>query len=153
MEAPILITGCARSGTSMTAGILDRCGAYGGNLLMGHSRANRKSFYENREIRDNILKPYLMLCGADPLGQKPLPQPQALLPLANLRSKIEQIFKFQGYKDGPWYYKGSKMCLVWPTFHTAFPEAKWVIVRRRDEDIVYSCMRTAFMRAYRKPEG
>jgi len=153
MEAPILITGCARSGTSMTAGIIDHCGAFGGRLVMGGGRANKKGFFENREIRDNLVKPYMMLCGADPLGQKPLPELNHLLPLGNLRSKVEQIMKFQGYRSGPWYYKGAKLCLVWPTWHKAFPEAKWIVVRRKDDDVIYSCMRTGFMRAYRKPEG
>jgi hypothetical protein len=41
------------------------------------------------------------------------------------------------------------MCLFWPVWHYAFPDAKWVIVRRRNGDIVQSCLRTGFMRAFR----
>jgi len=152
MIDPILITGCARSGTSMTAGIMDHCGAFGGRTIPG-GHANPKGFFENREIRENLLKPYLILCGADPMGQKPLPELHHLLPLENLRAKVETVIKYHGYKDGPWYYKGAKLCLVWPIWHKAFPDAKWVIVRRNDEDIINSCMKTGFMRAYRDPEG
>ena len=42
------------------------------------------------------------------------------------------------------------MCLHWPVWHYAFPNAKWIIVRRRTGDIVQSCMKTAFMRAFVK---
>jgi len=152
MEAPILITGCARSGTSMTAGIIDHHGAYGGKTI-GGGPANPKGFFENREIRENILKPYMQLCGGDPKGQKPLPQINNLIKVTNLGFKIEQIIKYNGYHNGPWYYKGAKMCLVWPTFHVHFPKAKWVIVRREDEDIINSCMNTGFMSAYKCAEG
>lgn len=153
MESPILITGCARSGTSMTSGIIEICGAFGGQMLMGHGRANQKGFFENREIRENIMKPYLILNGADPLGQDPLPDPHRLLPLANLQERIEGIITAEGYKDGAWFYKGAKMSLIWPTFDHAFPDAKWVIVRRNDEDIANSCLRTGFMRAHRDVKG
>ena len=45
------------------------------------------------------------------------------------------------------------MTLLWPLWHAAFPDAEWIIVRRMPEDIVASCMRTAFMRAYRRRSG
>ena len=40
------------------------------------------------------------------------------------------------------------MCLFWPVWHYAFPKSKWVIVRRRTGDIVNSCLKTGFMRAF-----
>jgi hypothetical protein len=54
----------------------------------------------------------------------------------------------QGYKEGPWFYKGAKACLTWPVWHFAFPNAKWIIVRRRTPDIINSCIKTSFMRAF-----
>ena len=39
MKDPILITGCARSGTSMIAGVINICGAFGGD--MAGPNANR----------------------------------------------------------------------------------------------------------------
>lgn len=150
MIPPILITGAARSGTSMTAGIIHRCGAFGGRTS-GPTAFNRKGMYENAEIRDDVVKPFLFLLGVDPKGQNPLPDVNRCKPITNLTNKIETIMKFSGYKYGPWYYKGAKLCLIWPTWHAAFPEATWIIVRRKDEDIVHSCMKTAFMNAFRKP--
>ena len=46
----IFITGCARSGTSLNAGIVARSGAWGQ--------------YENEEIRDTTSKPILKMLGA-----------------------------------------------------------------------------------------
>ena len=41
MKEPILITGCARSGTSMVAGIINMSGAFGG-VMAGPNKNNQK---------------------------------------------------------------------------------------------------------------
>jgi len=152
MKDPILITGCARSGTSLTAGIINICGAFGGELS-GPSRFNRKGMFENRVIRNLIVKPYLKRSGLDRMGQLPLPDINNLKPFSNLKDEVENIIIKQNYKSGPWFYKGAKVCLLWPLWDDAFPNAKWVIVRRNSNDIINSCLRTPFMRAYTEVEG
>jgi len=152
MRPPIFITGVPRSGTSMTAGILARCGAFCGETF-GPNQFNRKGMFENMEIREKIVKPYMMLNGADPKGQYPLPVLDSLLSLTNLRERIEGIMVAQGYKDGPWFYKCAKLCLIWPIFQYAFPDATYIVVRREDKDIIHSCLRTAFMNGYKTPAG
>lgn len=153
MSDPILITGAARSGTSMVAGIVDTCGSFGGDIT-GPTPYNQKGQFENTYIRQNIVKPYLRLLGVDPLGQSPLPDINNLIPWPNLAQDVRSTFKREGYRGkAPFYYKGAKMCLLWPLWHKAFPQAKWIIVRRKPEDIVASCMRTPFMRAYKSMVG
>ncbi|MDH3359812.1 MAG: sulfotransferase [Desulfobulbaceae bacterium] len=152
MQPPILITGCARSGTSLTAGIIQLCGAFGGDTA-GPNQFNKKGMFENLEIRDKLCKPHLKSIGCDPLGQKPLPSSHQNFNITRnqaeeWKDKIEAIFKKQGYKTGPWFYKGAKACLFWYLWHLAFPTAKWIIVRRDADDIARSCMQTRFMRAY-----
>lgn len=154
---PIFITGCARSGTSMTAGCLYACGAWGGNLS-GPTRFNKKGMYENSVVRQEITKPLLRRFGWDPMGQNPLPNIKSVLSLPDsvseeLRRDILRVMKSQGLHNQIWFYKGAKMCLLWPLYHKAFPDAKWIIVRRDAEDIVSSCLRTSFMRAYDKRSG
>ncbi len=149
---PILITGCARSGTSMTAGIFSLCGAFGGDMS-GPTTHNRRGMFENQTIRNDIVKPYLSAIGMDPLGQHPLPNTTDLPESKSLRWEVLSTMIGQGYEAGPWFYKGAKMCLLWPNWHTAFKDAKWIIVRRNDGDIIHSCMRTGFMRAFRNAEG
>jgi len=171
---PILITGCARSGTSMVAGIINMCGAWGGELS-GPTRFNRRGMFENTRIRNDLVKPFLRDAGCDPMGQKPLPRIRRNLQgndpiligfgkgnrfvsvndrlIALWYKSLLDILKSQGYKGGSWFYKGAKMCLIWPVWHGLFPKAKWIIVRRDAEDIVRSCLRTSFMRAFRKRSG
>jgi hypothetical protein len=145
---PILITGAARSGTSMVAGAIHLCGAWGGEMR-GPNRHNPKGMFENARIVEGLMKPYLRELGVDPLGQYPLPDVSNMPIPTNWRARVEQIIQEQGYSGGPWFYKGAKMCLTWPLWHYAFPDAKWIIVRRATRDIVNSCLRTAFMRAFR----
>lgn len=151
-DQAILITGCARSGTSLVAGIIAKCGAFGGKVT-GSTPLNKKGQFENEYIRDNITKPYLSSIGADPLGQDPLPTAESLKPYPELRRHVEHQLTEEGYKRGRWYYKGAKLCLYWQLWHEAFPLAKWIIVRRDPRDIAQSCLHTNFMRAYRNEEG
>ncbi len=151
-KSPILITGCARSGTSMVAGSIDICGGFGGKLV-GPNKYNKKGQFENAHIRDIIEKGYLKSINMCPLGQKPLPDTNNLSIPYNWKEKVEQVMLSEGYKDGPWFYKGAKMCLIWPIWHYAFPDAKWIIVRRRSADIAQSCLDTAFMYKYNSYEG
>lgn len=151
MQSPILITGAARSGTSMVAGVINICGAFGGIMAPGNHN-NEKGMFENVKIRQEIVKPYLRSIKVDPLGQYPLPRiPKLQIPL-DWKSKVENVMIEQGYKKGEWFYKGAKACLVWPIWHYAFPKAKWIIVRRRTGDIVNSCLKTSFMRAFSNKE-
>ena len=147
MDNVILITGCARSGTSMVGGIVDICGGFGGDMS-GPNKNNLKGMFENSKIRNDLVKPYLQQQGADRMGQYPLPEIQNLRVPMNWKDRVERVMIDQGFTGGPWFYKGAKMCLTWPVWHFAFPNAKWIIVRRRTGDIINSCLKTSFMRAF-----
>lgn len=155
-DDPILITGAARSGTSMVGGVVDMCGVFGG-AMSGATQYNEKGMFENIEIRNNMVKPLLVEVKADPMAQKPLPKESDFDGVSGIvwRSDILNILKKEGYieAEGTWFYKGAKMCLMWKLWHRAFPKARWIIVRRRTEDIINSCIRTGFMRAYTGREG
>lgn len=153
----ILITGCARSGTSLTAGIIHAHGAFGG-ILAPANKHNKKGMFENTAIRQGMTKPYLVGIGCDKLGQRPLPTDAHLAAITQdeadrWRYRLDRIMQQEGYTGGPRFYKGAKMCLFWPMWAKAFPETKWIIVRRTRGDIVRSCLRTSFMSAYNSLEG
>ena len=152
MNEPILITGCARSGTSLVAGAINKCGAFGGNMS-GPNHNNKKGMFENAHIRNDIVKPYLKKIGVDPMGQYPLPNVDSLMIPTDWKQRIQATITEEGYTNGPWMYKGAKMCLFWPVWHYAFPNAKWVLVRRKTPDIIRSCIRTGFMRAFQSVEN
>jgi len=90
---------------------------------------------------------------ADPRGQRPLPVAESVPVIIDWHEAFMDVLMEQGYVDGPIFYKGAKMCLMWPVWHTAFPHAKWILVRRDDEGIINSCLRTPFMTAYKDAEG
>jgi hypothetical protein len=143
---PILITGAARSGTSLVAGIIHKCGAWGG-LMSGPTPYNKKGMFENEVIRNSVVKPWLSSRGYDPLCQDPLP-PREIEPSPFWYELIINTIRAQGYPGGKWFYKGAKMCLMWQLWHHAFPRADWIIVRRNVDEIANSCMRTPFMRSF-----
>src|SRR4030065_256064 len=117
-ESPILITGCARSGTSMVAGIINTCGAWGGKLI-SPSNYNQKGFFENVVIRNKICKPFLESIGVDTKGQDPLPDMERIKCISNIphfittwRIKVLDEIKKQGWAK-------------WVDFHLArFDEMK-----------------------------
>jgi hypothetical protein len=134
----------------MIAGVINLCGAFGGDMS-GPQASNKKGMFENTVIRGSIVKPYLKQIGADPMAQYPLPDINNMMIPRDWKQRVEAVMHAQGYKDGPWMYKGPKMGLMWPVWHFAFPNAKWIIVRRRTGDIVDSCIKTGFMRAFANP--
>ena len=156
MNNPILITGPARSGTSCVAGIINICGAWGGKMSGPNSNIKRGMF-ENAEIRNNIVKPFLREYKLDPLCQNPLPADDHLIIWADKgqmwKEKVEKEIKRQGYQEGPWFYKGAKMVLMWTLWSYAFPKATWIYINRNKQDIINSCLKTGFMRAYKGREG
>ena len=140
MKAPILITGCPRSGASMVAGMVQICGAFAGDVS--------NNMFEHTRISNTIVRPYFRDIKADPLGQHPLPAIDDLWIPRDFSNRVEKAIQEDGYEKGQWMYKSSNMSLVWPVWHYAFPNAKWIIVRRRTGDIIQSCVKTAFMDAY-----
>ena len=144
-EEPIFVTGCARSGTSLVAGALGLCGAWMGATVPGDYR-NPKGFFEHIELRENVLKQILKKIGCDPLGVTKLPHLSTLPEVSNLDDTIYRLIMEEGYAcSQPWLYKDAKLALLWPIYRKAFAKARWVIVRRKSQDIVQSCLRTDFM--------
>lgn len=153
LDGLILITGCPRSGTSMTAGIINLCGAFGGKMRKAPEETKHPIF-ENEDICAHVMVPYLRSIHADPRGQRPLPDVSSLIPIPDLKQRVEKFMYSQHYNGSHRvFYKSALIALTWPIWRRAFPNARWMIVRRADEDIVYSCMRTAFMNAYRTRQG
>jgi hypothetical protein len=145
IKAPILITGIPRSGASMIAQAINICGAFGGTMT------NKRGMFENDRIRDTIIKSYLQFCGVDEQGQYPLLkiEDSPLIP-TDFQNKVEKIIKEEGYREGQWMYKDSRIGWMWQVWHYAFPDAKWIIVRRRTGDITQSCIKTGYMKAFKE---
>jgi len=141
---PILITGIPRSGTTMVAATINICGAFGGEM-------SKRGMYCNDRIREDLVKPYLKVVGADEDAQKDFPK--YIMDVINWKDEVEKIISEQGYSTGAWMYKDSRMVQMWKVWDKAYPDAKWIIVRRRTGDIIESCLKTRYMKAYVSRDG
>jgi hypothetical protein len=135
-DIPIFVTGAERSGRTIIAKILKLSGAFSGVT---------NSMYENIQIK-KLMAEYHKSINADPDCQYPLPQKEDIYPLLNFKESVFEILEIDNY-DGktPWMYKSSNLCQLWQLWNQAYPNAKWIIVRRKPSDIAYSCLRTTYM--------
>ena len=139
----VLITGAARSGTSMVAGVLHSSGLDLGGPLVGPTAYNPRGFFEHRAIRQKVIKPLLRELGYDKRGQRKLPPRSVMVPPARIRRLARAI---NVHLNGGRGYKDAKLLLLWPILARAFPGARWILVRRDPKAIVDSCIRTPFMK-------
>ena len=144
-DRPILVLGLPRSGTSIIAGALQACGAWLGHTVPA-GRSNPKGFFENVFLREQVNKPILQQLDCDPLGVHKLPVLDSLPTIDWVEEKVRTNLTTEGYPGTiPWVFKDPKLSLIWPIWRHAFPQARWIIVRRDVEDVVRSCLRTHFM--------
>lgn len=145
---PIIVTEIPRSGAAMIAHVLKACGAW-----VSPSETEDSS----HRIRETLVRPLMKGLHADTMGLKNFPDMEAC---KNTAPKIEVVWRrqvlatlnAQGYESGPWFYQGPDALLVWPVWHSAFPEARWVIARRDDNAIIRSCSKTAFANVEKTPD-
>ena len=148
-NTPIFVLGLPRSGTSLIAGILEICGTWLGNTVPGGGVENPKGFFENIYLREQVNKKILSSLGADTLGVKRLPALESLPPVNGLKPVIRSGLEENGYDySRPWLFKDAKLTLLWPIYHSAFPNAHWIIVRRDTKHIIASCLNTSFMKTH-----
>lgn len=137
MNNPIIVSGVPRSGGGIIAQILDKAGLYSGGIGKTHS-------FENTTLQNKVIHPYFKSIHADVQGQYPLPITYKCVD--NWESLVECAI------DKPcntkWFVKDSKALLIWRVWANAYPDAKWIIVRRRTGDIVNSCIHTSYMKAF-----
>lgn len=144
-DTPIFVTGVPRSGTSLIAGVLGLAGAWLGKTVPG-DHFNPKGYFEHIMIREKVVKDLLRQLRCDPLGVRKLPGFSQLPRIANLNEICRGFLEAEGYPpEARWLYKDAKLTLLWPVFAAAFRGAHWVIVRRDQDAILRSCLRTDFM--------
>lgn len=112
---PVVIVGCARSGTSMIAGILHLHGVWVGLCRPADIR-NPKGYFENRRI--------------DKLVREAVNMTPRLFSNA-----IRRILKKERYPGGPWMVKHGVISYwhIWNRF-----KPYWLLVRRQPEKIMQS---------------
>ena len=145
MIDPILITGAARSGTSLVANIIHHAGAKGGDVSVNPIPGEQPTgFYENEELTTRVSKSILFDLGFDPRGVKKIPDHN--VPTFDVSVQVFNIARKQGITVGDvWYLKIIKGLLLYRTYLRSFPNSQWVLVRREPDGIIQSCMLASFM--------
>lgn len=144
-NSPILITGIERSGSTIIAKIIASC-----KVMTGATT----EMMENTAIKKAVDNYYIEDLFMPVNGQKPLPNLADLHIPFGWGGMIENILIDQGYKgENPWMYKSHRIAQIFPVWQYAFPNAKYIIVRRKTSDIIQSCLKTGFMTAYQDKEG
>jgi hypothetical protein len=137
--SPIFVTGVERSGSSLIGRIITMCGGFSGKIT---------PMSENIRIK-KLVDDYYKTFKADTRGQFPLPNTNELLIPRDWKDKVNSILTEEGYTDSKvWMSKGSRMAQIWPVWNFAYPDAKWIVVRRRTGDVIQSCLKTGFMDAF-----
>lgn len=141
MREPIFITGIPRSGTSLTAGIIHACGAWGGKDFGSHVPNNPKGDFQNEALLGDIFENVLRLhcfsqycaCRTHMRFSDP----------AAAKAYVQAIHNMP--ENRPWFLKNHKLVYdgietwpLWRLWRAAFPQAKWVVVRRDMHDIYAS---------------
>ena len=124
---PILIVSQPRSGSSMTAGLFHHHGVWTGTCRPGDA-TNAKGHFESIPIRTALIGMHKAIVHDGKLA-KPVP---------GFRDKVLALIRADGYRDGPWLWKGSVM--YWPAWYEFQP--KWVCVYRPREAIFESCRKS-----------
>ena len=143
IEKMVFVATCPRSGSSMDCGILERCGAFGGNTI-GATPANPRGIYENQGLNNLILSPILKKIG--------IRSPRGLLTLAEAGGAKDELFKSfendltyglnaQGYVDGVAYFKNGLYTFLFDGINKCFPDAMWILPKRKIDNIVKSTRR------------
>lgn len=137
-KQPILITGVERSGSTIIARVFEVCGAFTGQTNV---------MRENKQIRA-LNRAYVNMnvkgCTMPDLKNINVP--------TNWKERVDCFLELQGLsKEDSCVLKDAILAQIWPVWHLAYPNAKWIIVRRRTGDILHSCCETAYMKRFKNP--
>lgn len=142
LNNPILITGIQRSGSTIITKVMASAGAWTGDCT---------NMLENIGLKKKLDSYYQNKLFVDKKGQYPMPNVDALYSPFDWKEMINTILVKQGFDlSTPWLLKDSRIGQTWPIWKKAYPDAKWLIVRRRSGDIIHSCMNTGYMCEYHK---
>ncbi len=139
---PVCVTGMHRSGTSMVANLLHRCGLHLGEEeeLIGPSAHNTRGYWENRrflEINEEILRH----SGG---GWDMPPEVRIEGGLSEvygaLKAKAEQTAMALRHQP-VWGWKDPRTCLTMPFWKALFPEMTVLVCVRNPLEVVFSLSR------------
>lgn len=147
-DTPVFITGIERSGASIITRILAMSGAEIGRVNNMYENGDLSKLFLNvRNSCKDLEKDadscfYGNVCNSHFNGC-------ICHDRLDIRGKVDEIRKSQNMGFKTWYFKHSCLSEVWKVVHANYPNAKWIIVRRRPFEIINSCLKTGHMKMFR----
>jgi len=134
---PIFITGVERSGSTIIARILDLCNVSSGNC---------NNMFENviiNEFNTDYLKNFSLT----------FPKTADIDIPIRWKGAVDGVLLVENCLDKPYMVKSAMLARLWPIWNYAYPDAKWLIVRRRTGDVIQSCLKTGYMKTFKSSEN
>jgi len=133
----ILITGVERSGSTLISRVLQLCEANVG---------------QTNKMRENVSLRALSKATVNQLSEDCfMPTYKALATVLDWEKDVQYALKDQTIPESmPFMYKDSQITQLWKLWNEVYPNAKWIIVRRRTGDILHSLHETAYMTRFKR---
>lgn len=136
----ILITGVERSGSTLISRVLQLCEANAGQTNKMRENVSLRTLTQNYLSRVSID------CFMPDFSNLEIPK--------NWSELVDEALKNDRIPNSmPFMFKYSGIAQMWPVWYLYYPDAKWIIVRRRTGDIVNSLMETSYMNRFKNIEN
>jgi len=132
----ILITGVERSGSTLISRVLQMCEANAG---------------QTNKMRENVALRALSYFTVNKYSEGCfMPTVEAIKEVPNWDNQVNNCLRNQNLPNSmPFVYKDSQITQLWKLWTDTYPEAKWIIVRRRTGDILNSLHETRYMTKFK----
>lgn len=158
MDDLILVTWCERTNVTGVVWLLHACDVFGLDMPCRPERMSRRS-YVNEDMMQSVIGPVFHGLDADTAATGPFPDMARVHDRADrpavallFRDSVTDCFAARGWRRGPAFFASPSCAMIWPLWAAAFPSAKWIIVRRADDDIVRGAMKHGHMNGPKTPE-
>lgn len=136
----ILITGVERSGSTLISRVLQLCKANAGYTNKMRENVALRSL-SKRTVEKHSIDCFM-------------PEHSALESIEGWKNKVFRSLLHQNIPPSmPFIYKDSQITQLWSLWHESYPDAKWIIVRRRTGDILNSLHETSYMNRFKRQDN
>ena len=138
MTRQFVVLGMHRSGTSLTASILDALGVNMGDKMLGAMVGNKYGHFESVEFLELNME-ILEAAGGD--WHHP-PEKEEILDVEPMfHDRIRLLVSKYNQDNDKWGWKDPRTCLTIPLFHKHLSDPTYIVTRRDPDAIAYSLFR------------
>jgi hypothetical protein len=129
----LIVTGMHRSGTSVVAHWLNKCGLHMGDEMMGKGVGNEDGHFEDYDF----LNAHEAILKAHRLDDKGYTNPVRNLTMEE-KDRLNDIVIYKNNFNQQWGWKDPRTCLFLDAYHELIPDARYLVVYRDCQSVVSS---------------